>query len=79
MAVFAAVMFLTWSRTFSIQKALASDPSASAAVRVALAGNCFPARKLGDSVEPSGSAAKITSDLYTEEAREQAGADAKSL
>jgi hypothetical protein len=73
--IFALLSFLSWPRVFSLQKLMLSDPAADAALRVALAGDCFPARRLGGGGEVSGSAAKITPDLYLEEERQQAGAD----
>jgi hypothetical protein len=75
-AIVALGMALSWPRAFSLQKLMANDPVADAAVQVVLEGECFPARKLGDAGEVSSSAAKITPDLFLEEERQQAGAGA---
>lgn len=72
------VAMTSWSRVFAVQKALSPEPAAAADVRALFEQACFPTRVL-DAAEAgnlSGRAAEIRPNVFAEEQRDRAGADA---
>jgi len=65
------------TREFGLQKRLSPDPTAEASVAISVMPGCFPARMLeaGGGLA-AGAAADITPEMFLDEQRQRAGADA---
>lgn len=74
----AILALMSWPRVFAVQKALSPEPAAAINVRAQLVQACFPARVLdaAGGGNPSGRAAEIRPDVFSDEQRSRAGSNA---